>query len=426
MKIESGHLLRSVGFWGLAAMAFNGMVGAGIFAMPGAVAMEVGAWAPLVVLGVGLGLLPVVMGLCQLSRLFDRTGGPIAYVGDAFGPAAGFQAGWLACLSSCAVLAANANLFADYALSPAPQGLIAAWMHTACALAALAVALAVNLGSARQSASVLRLISLGKIAPLLFLAVLALPAMLHPAATIGPVEFVSPGQAVLLAAYAFIGFEGVLTPAGEARSPRQDMPRAMLGVFLAVILLYAVLTWAFVVVAYDPSKPSNAPLALMAQIMAGKAGLALILAGAVLSILGNLLGTFLFVSRRLLALEEMGSLPRWFGWIDPANGVPRNAVLFTALVAVGLTLSGGFKALAILSVASRLLIYLASLAALPVIRIRRRLAQPADLFAILGVPVCLLLLSQTQRAVWLGVGAAALTGFVTFMVARRARSMLEA
>src|SRR5438067_734951 len=115
MTAKHGHLLRSVGIWGLAAMAFNGMVGAGVFALPGTVSAHGGNWAPLIVLGVGVAMLPIVMAMAILSRLFDRTGGPIAYVGEAFGPAAGFQAGWLASLSSCAALAANVDLLADYA-----------------------------------------------------------------------------------------------------------------------------------------------------------------------------------------------------------------------------------------------------------------------------------------------------------------------
>src|SRR5438067_2110472 len=159
MTAKHGHLLRSVGIWGLAAMAFNGMVGAGIFSLPGTVSAHGGSWAPLIVLGVGL--------------------------------------------------------------------------------------------------------------------------------------------AMLLAAYAFIGFEGALTPAGEARSPRRDIPIAVLGVFIAVVLLYAALTWGFVALAYDPLHAASAPLAQMAHILAGKVGLSVILATAALSIMGNIIGTILFVSRRL-------------------------------------------------------------------------------------------------------------------------------
>ena len=73
MKVESGQLLRSVGLWGLAAVVFNGMVGAGVFSLPGAVAQNVGVWAPLIVVAVGLALLPVVMGMTTLAGMFDRT-----------------------------------------------------------------------------------------------------------------------------------------------------------------------------------------------------------------------------------------------------------------------------------------------------------------------------------------------------------------
>ncbi len=426
MKVESGQLLRSVGLWGLAAVVFNGMVGAGVFSLPGAVAQNVGVWAPWIVVAVGLALLPVVLGMTTLAGMFDRTGGPMTYVAEAFGPVAGFQVGWLANLSSCAAAAANANLLADYVLSAAPDALNTPLAHACATLASLALALAVNLSSARRSAGVLRLISLGKFAPLFWLLALAVPALISPAGMAKPGQSWSPIQAALLAAYAFTGFEGALTQAGEAHNPRRDLPLAVLGVFVAVVVLYAALTWGFVAVAYDPGTPAKAPLAHMGELLAGRAGLALILAGASLSILGNIIGIVLISSRRLFTLEEQGSLPRWFGWIDPVNGVPRNAVLFFGVVLVILSLSGGFKALALLSVASRLLVYLASMAALPVIRKGRGLPRfaPRDLFVVPGAPVCLAMLSQTQPAAWLGIGVAMLAGFLIMAAARRARVVL--
>ncbi|WP_394763217.1 APC family permease [Phenylobacterium sp.] len=422
MSLKSGELLRSVGVWGLAAMAFNSLVGAGVFSLPGVVAQNVGPWAPVVVLGVGLAMLPVVVGMAALAGLFDRTGGPIVYVGEAFGPAAGFQAGWLAFLSTTASVAANANLLADYILTAAQPPFDGPLAHAAVVLAALAIVLAVNLAANRRSADVLQLMSLAKIAPLLLLLVLAAPSLVH---TVGSqaTQHWSPAQAVLLAAYAFVGFEGALTQAGEARNPRRDLPLAVLCVFVAVVILYAALTWGFIAVAYDPHAIPKAPLARMGEIMAGRAGLALVVVGATLSILGNVISTVLFNSRRLVALEAQGSLPRWLGWIAPANGIPRHAVLLVVGLAAILALSGGFKALAILSVASRLLVYLASMAALPVIRGRRGLPRfaPVDLFVMLAVPVCLAMLSQTQSGAWLAILAGVAVGFAIMAWSRRTR-----
>lgn len=431
MKSENGELVRSVGFWGLAAMVFNGMVGAGIFSLPGTVSQNVGPFAPLIVLGVGLAFLPIVLGMILLARMFDRTGGPVAYVGEAFGPVAGFQVGWLGSLSSGAALAANANLLADYVLSAAPKAVGGPAAHGALVLVTMATVLIVNLFSARRSAGVLGVLSLTKTAPLLWLLVLATPMILHPSAASAMVSQTwDPLKAAVLAAYAFIGFEGALTPAGEARNPERDLPRATFFVFLAVVGLYALVTWGFVAVAYDPHLPAKAPLTQMGEALAGHAGLLFMLLGATLSILGNIISVGLVGSRRLVALEEQGTAPRWFGWINPRNGVPRNAVIFFISALTVLAMTGGFKVLAVLSVATRLLVYLASLAALPVIRSKRGLPafRSVDLLVLPAVPICLLLLARTELDAWIRMAIAMAVGIAILLAAQRARaaSMAEA
>jgi len=48
--------------------------------------------------------------------------------------------------------------------------------------------------------------------------------------------------------------------------------------------------------------------------------------GGGVSILGNIVTTPMNTSRRLLALERIGTPPRWFGVIHAGSGMPRNAV----------------------------------------------------------------------------------------------------
>ncbi len=169
----SGQLIRGIGLWGLAAVVFNGMIGAGIFALAGSVANFSGSWAPLVIAGVGLALLPVVLVFAKLAGLFDETGGPILYVGAAFGPTAAFQTGWVQCLSTAASTAANANLLADYLLRLGPLAHGGAITHAAMVLTAITAALAINLLEASRSAAWIKRISVAKLLPLALLLVLA-------------------------------------------------------------------------------------------------------------------------------------------------------------------------------------------------------------------------------------------------------------
>lgn len=416
-----GQLRRGIGVWGLAAAILNGMIGAGVFALAGSVAHFSGSWAPLVVLIVGLALLPVVLVFAALAGLFDETGGPILYVDAAFGPIAGFQTGWVQCLSTLASAAANANLLADYLLRVVPSWNGAIW-HGAIVFAALGLALAINLLEARRSAVWLQRVSVGKLVPLAVLLALALPPITGSPSMLAAGEWSLP-QAVLLSVYAFTGFEGALSIAGEAREPRRDFPRAMIGVFVAVAALYALLTLGYVATAYAPGAIDKTSLLTMAGRLAGDLGAGVIVLAAVLSIFGNLTANALFVTRRVLALKQLRALPGWFGAIRQDTGLPRNAILFTAAITIALALSGTFATLAVLSVAARLVVYLACIAALPVIRRQHGLATPRFGIptAIVAAITCLWLIAQSDLKSWIGLGIAVVTGFVLNVVASQER-----
>ena len=393
------------------------MVGAGIFALPGTVAHFAGSWTPLVILAVGLALLPVVLVFAGLAALFEDTGGPVLYVDAAFGRTAAFQTGWMQCLSTAASSAANANLLADYALRLAPASQSGPFAHAAVVLATTGLVLAINLVDARGSSAWLRRISVAKLLPLALLVLLALPAI--GGASLRPAGEWSLAQAVLLSVYAFTGFEGGLSVAGEARDPKHDFPRALVSVFAAIACLYALLASGYVATAYVPGLTDKAPLATMAAMLLGVAGTIAIIVTAALSIFGNVAANTLSVSRRLLALEEMGTIPRWFGVIRADTGLPRNAVIATYLAITLLALSGGFVWLAVLSVAARLTIYVACSAALPVIQRKRGLRQSASGMVIVAVAIatCLALISQSEARAWAGLAITVAVGFVVKYVA---------
>lgn len=417
----AGRLVRSIGPWGLAAVVLNGMIGAGIFALAGSVANFSGSWAPLVIFGVGLALLPVVMVFAALAGLFDQTGGPILYVKSAFGPAAAFQTGWVQCLSTTASTAANANLLADYVMRVVPSSRSDTLLHAVIVLAAIGLAFAINLLEAKRSSAWIKRISIAKLVPLAMLLALALPSIDMGSTVVAANEW-SLSQAILLSVYAFIGFEGGLCIAGEARDPRRDFPRAMIGVFLLVVLLYALLAWAYVATSYVQGPVDKASLLTMATALAGSTGAVTIVLTAALSILGSVTVNMFVVSRRLLALQQIPALPSWFGSIRPETGLPRNAILFTVIVVTALAMTGGFNTLAVLAVAARLAVYVACSAALPVILAQRGLPI-TPLVAVItcaALVTCLLLIGHSEIAAWTGLALAVVIGFGVKSVAARA------
>jgi amino acid transporter len=92
---------------------------------------------------------------------------------------------------------------------------------------------------------------------------------------------------------------------------------------------------------------SKTPLADASLLFIGAAGALIISAGSVASMMGNNLGAVLTGSRMLFALAENGALPRFFSAIHPRYRTPSNAVVFSTIVALGLSLSGSFVILAV-------------------------------------------------------------------------------
>lgn len=422
---KDGELVRGLGYFGLCAVVINGMIGAGIFALPYAMAQRTGGWSPFLILAMGVVLLPLLAVLARLAGMFTATGGPILYAEQAFGRNAGFLVGWLQMLSVASATAANANALADYALAGR-----SAWSgtlpHLAATLAALAVVIALNLIPSRRTASFLELASFAKILPLLLLCILVAPdvAGFSPA-SIRPAS-PEPVAAVLLACYAMFGFEGSLTLAGEARDPRRDLPRALFTAFILSTVVYALVVAAYCVSAYDPAVSDGAPLATLAGKLLGGAGGVFVLFAAGWSILGNMTQTVLGNSRRLYALERQGDLPGWFGRVSAGHGVPRNAVIAIGLFTVGLAVSGGFTVLAVLSVAARLLVYLCCISALPVVRHRRGEAMSTIEKASVAFAgaLCLWLVSQSNVQSWLALLATMAAGIAVLILARRSRTLI--
>ena len=66
-------------------------------------------------LAAGLGALTIVLCFAEVASRFREAGGPYLYARAAFGPRVGFQTGWLTFWIRVTALAANLNVFVEYA-----------------------------------------------------------------------------------------------------------------------------------------------------------------------------------------------------------------------------------------------------------------------------------------------------------------------
>lgn len=179
---------------------------------------------------------------------------------------------------------------------------------------------------------------------------------------------------IIMALYAYTGFEFIAVPAGEMRHPQRDIPRALFFVLMFVTGLYV--TIQIVAAGTFPAlASSDKPLADAAQHFMGKTGGILIGAGALLSIGGINAGIALTSPRSLYALAVDGFLPRIFSRLHRTYHTPYLAILLNTVLTLALSLTGSFKYLIAASVMVSILQYLPTCLAVIILR-RYRAEQP--------------------------------------------------
>lgn len=417
-------LRRELSVWGLWLLMINGMIGAGIFGVPADAERLAGSFSPWLFILCAVAISPIMLCFAALSSRFTGTGGPSLYVGHAFGPFAGFQTGWAFYVARALAFAANLNLLATSAayflpaadgpamrvlLMTVVAGLIT-WVNVAGAQAAMR-----SLGTL----TVLKLLPLGGIA---LVGAWHLDSAVFQAATHPPAAS-ELGAAILLAIYAYVGFESGVVPAGEAKTPRRDMPRALLWALMTTAALYTLIQVSAQAVLPELAA-SKRPLVDAGERLLGSAGAALVLLGIIVSVGGNLVGSMFSTSRISYQLGLAGYLPDWFARVHPRHATPANSVVFYALVSLLLAATGSFAWLAVLSVFTRLLVYAACISSLPAAERRApsgeggwRLAGGWWLRA-LALLSCAGLALQVSLASVLATGGLLLVGSGLFLLAR--------
>jgi amino acid transporter len=129
--------------------------------------------------------------------------------------------------------------------------------------------------------------------------------------------------------------------------------------------------------------------------------------------------------RMLYAMAHIGSMPAWFGAVHPRLHTPANAIVFYAVFSIALALSGGFVWLAAMSTVVRLLVYVMSIATLPVLH--RKIGEyegqfrlPAGLaLPVLAFLVSLWLMSHAPLKSWLVTAGFMAAGAVIYAFTRR-------
>lgn len=392
-KISDEGLVRGIRKWDLVAVTINGIIGAGIFGLPSKVYSLIGSYSLIAFVACALVVMLIILCFAEVGSRFEQTGGPYLYAQEAFGPTVAFEVGWLIWLARLTAFAANCNLMVSYLTffwAPANSGLTRAIIIIAVVLALTAL----NILGVRQAAIASNIFTVGKLVPMLIFIAVGLFFLDPHAFALGARPSTGPfSQSVLLLLYAFTGFEMAVIPAGEIRDPQKHLPRALL-IAMAVIAGTYILIQIVCIGTLPGLANSTRPLADAGQHFMGTAGGAIISAGAIVSVAGNLNITVLSASRVPFAIAEQKQLPSILARVHPRFFTPHFSILVTTALMLALTLRSSFVAALTISTIARLVAYAVTCAALPVLR--RRSSAPQAMFRLRGgtiIAIAALLLS---------------------------------
>ncbi|HSY07594.1 MAG TPA: APC family permease [Steroidobacteraceae bacterium] len=361
-QLRDRGLVRAVGLWGLTASIVNIIVGAGIFAVPAALAASVGPYAPLAFVACAAAIGAVAICFAEGGSRIPTSGGVYGCIEAAYGPLVGYIAGTLLWISDAFACGGVAAALADLAVSlVAPQGRAPA--HALVIIGAIGGIAWVNIGGVARGVRFVNVATLLKLVPLAVF-VIAGTTAIHSSnylPTAAPTT-AGLGRALILAMFALTGMEASLIASGEVAQPARTIPRALALAILIVTLLYVAIQAIAQGVLGASLAQSTVPLAdAMAQISPTLRALMLVGAGA--SMFGWLGSDLLGSPRMLFAFARDGRLPRVLGRVDPRTHAPHVAILAYAILAITLALTGTFAELAVLATLAVAVVYGAGCAA---------------------------------------------------------------
>lgn len=408
---------RTVGFWGAALFPVNGMIGAGIFALPAVLAAAVGSFAPWLMLAGGMLFMPLALCYAWLATRFSQSGGPVLYGEAAFGRFVGFQAGWARYASAIVTAAANTAVMVEYMAALWPV-LSIPEVNAGAVATIIGIITLVNLVGMRRAVGALGVMTAIKVLPLVLL---VLSAFIAGDPGIGFVlpEFSAVETVILLTYYAFMGFEAIVEPAGEMHEPRRNLPLAIVSMVAAVTALYMGVIWAYLAIA--PARETDNALAGAAQESMGQVGAVMIVIAAAVSIGANNFNGATTQPRLVYGMATRGMLPRWFLGVSKRFRTPANAILFTGAASIAFGMWEGFAVLAVAGTLVRLVTYLISAAALPVLEHREGNMRPFHTaMAALAILSTLWVATQVDtQAIAVLAGLLALGTVLYFVAARQ-------
>ena len=401
-------LRRELGLADAVFIGLGAMLGAGVFAAFAPAARAAGTGLLLALALAALVAYCNATSSARLAAVHPQAGGTYVYGRRQLAPVWGFVAGWgfvVGKSASCAAMALTAGAYA-WPDHPRPVAIGAAVLLTA-----------VNCLGITRTALVNRVLVALTVAVLLFVVVACLAGGRADAHRLTPWTGSPYGvlQAAGLLFFAFAGYARIATLGEEVREPARTIPRAVPIALGTVVILYA-LVGAAVLLVLGPDGVAAATAPLQQATAAGSLHryAAAVRVGATAACLGVLLSAMAGVGRTTLAMARDRELPGVLAAVHPRYHVPHRAELLLGAVVVAVVSVADIRGAIGFSSTGVLVYYAIANASAWTLPGRRWVA-------VLGLAGCLTLTATLPPAsLAAGLGVLAL-GLLLRWVARRVR-----
>jgi amino acid efflux transporter len=336
MSAAGRDLPRTLGLGGGIVLAVGSVAGSGILFLPSVTYRLAGPDVLLVWVVAGALCVPLLLIFGELVREVPDGSGMEGFVARGLGVHAAACVPALLLVVFYPALAA-ASLVAGGYLEAAVGG--GAGVRLAGALAVIVVTLWTNLVGARSGARAQTAVIWTLLAAAVALVALTVPDARGGYGAVAPeLAGIEPILgSVLVAFWAFAGFENMTFVAGELRNPRRDYLIATLVALAGYCALALLLTANLAAIVPRAQVDELAGVAQLAgHVPAAGVGVAAITVLALALVQANTASWLWGISRLLYAAARGGRLPAWLAELDD-RAIPRRAVLTLALPGAAVT-----------------------------------------------------------------------------------------
>ncbi|WP_336204271.1 amino acid permease [Nonomuraea sp. LPB2021202275-12-8] len=443
---HEGELSRTLGLWQLTAIGIGGIIGAGIFALAGAVANQTAGPAVLVsFLIAGVASAAAAFSYAEFAGMIPKAGSAYTYGYAVLGEIVGWFIGWDLLLEYTAIVAVvGIGISGYFGFLVQELGFaLPAWMLGApgtgeghvvdlfAVVLCLLIAFLLNLGI--RTAARFETIVVGiKVAVVLLVIVVGF--FYINTANYTPFFPFGVGGAITGAAtvfFAVFGYDAMSTAAEESKDAMRHMPRAIMYSLVISMILYVLATLVLTGMQnYREIDPESGFSSAFASV--GLSGLASVIAvGAIIGILTVMFTFMLGVTRVWFSMSRDGLLPLWFAKLHPVRRVPSRV---TWIVGIASAVIAGFlpiREAAELTNIGILLAFVVVCVAVIVLRYRqpdlpRQFRTPGmPVVPAIGVIFSIWLITFLDPLTWLRFAAWFVLGLIIYFAYSRRHSALN-